>query len=107
MILFPLLVKKHVLIGLIFSEYLKKALRRGPDSAQCNSLLMFHFSGTGSYMLIYNIAISDEGGSMKVLKYFWKCLCGIWRQRGISASIDAHKWETKMENFCSTPKRHS
>ena len=40
-----------------------------------------------------------EGEDMRVLKFVWKCLCGLWLSEGNSTGIDSHKWESKIETY--------
>ena len=42
---------------------------------------------------------------MRVVKFLWKCWCGLWQSCAHSTGIDSHKWESKMETFGRLPGR--
>ena len=48
-----------------------------------------------------------EDDDMRVLKFVWKCLFGLWLSERNSIGIDSHKWESKIETYrCLSSKRY-
>ncbi|MDT8303270.1 MAG: hypothetical protein RQ760_17455 [Sedimentisphaerales bacterium] len=88
----------------------EKNVTFGSDNGTYIRYWLIHFPGKGIIKSIEGrgpVSVLDRGDEMKMLKFVWKCWCGLWRPcHRIPTGVNTHKWESKIEILRNLSSKH-